>query len=196
MAKALAVGVAFLVCSVVPNEVRASPANKVTPTLLSRGTYPEFHVKSKNPVVPFEFMAKADPDIDILVRTHRYAAASENEGGRNSHTGWHIHPGPVFITVTEGELTIFEWDDQDCSNPIVVRKDQGYVDTGHGHIAINASSHTPAVDVTVITAPVGLAFRGELDFGDDEEARDRPECKAWMDTIHREPTTEPPDAGK
>lgn len=174
---------ALFVGALVPIEAaRASPARNVTPTLLSRGTYDGFHVKSKvHEPVPLEFMAKAAPDVDIVVRTHRYGAASENGGGVNSHTGWHTHPGPVFITVKEGELIVFEYDDLTCSNPIVVKAGQGYVDTGRGHIAINASQHTPAVDVTVITAPVAQPFRAEL----DDPAR--PECTAWLDEHHREP---------
>jgi|tagenome__1003787_1003787.scaffolds.fasta_scaffold20986867_1 predicted ATPase len=38
---------------------------------------------------------------------------------------------------------------------------QGYVDSGHGHIGRNETDQ-PAQDISVITAPVGGAFRGEL----------------------------------
>ncbi len=38
---------------------------------------------------------------------------------------------------------------------------QGFVDDGRGHIVRNESGQT-AQDVSVIIAPVGLAFRGEL----------------------------------
>jgi hypothetical protein len=133
--------------------------------------------------VPLDFKAKAGP-VGIVVRRHQYGAARDNLDGKNSHTGWHTHPGPVFITVTEGELLIFEWDDLDCSEGIVVRKGEGYVDTGHGHIAINAHYDTPAEDYTVIIAPAKLnTFRGEIPFrdGPGEEAEQRPGCKAYMD---------------
>jgi hypothetical protein len=129
----------------------ASPADGVTPTLIGRGTYEAFKVKSDNDF--FEFEAEAKPEIDIVVRTHDYAI-----GG---HTGWHTHPGPVFITVLEGELTFYEYDDPTCTGK-VVREGEGYLDTGHGHLASNESG-AKAKDVTVIIAPVGLPFRGELD---------------------------------
>jgi hypothetical protein len=38
----------------------------------------------------------------------------------------------------------------------------GYVDTGQGHIGRNESGQ-PAQDISVNIAPVGGAFRGELD---------------------------------
>jgi hypothetical protein len=129
----------------------ASPASGVTPTLLARGTYGAFKVKSVEQS-PIEFEAEAKPAIDIVVRRHDYAV--------NSTTGWHSHPGPVFITVTQGTLTYYEYDDPNCT-PHLVSAGQGFVDDGRGHIVRNESGH-PAQDLSVITAPVGGAFRGEL----------------------------------
>jgi hypothetical protein len=75
-------------------------------------------------------------------------------------TGWHSHPGPVFITVTQGQLTYYLYDDPDCT-PHVVSAGQGIVDDGSGHIVRNESG-AAAQDVSVILAPVAGAFRGEL----------------------------------
>jgi len=86
------------------------------------------------------------------VRTHDYAPGSS--------TGWHTHPGPVFITVLEGKVTFYEYDDANCT-PKVVSKGEGYVDTGRGHIGRNETA-TPAKDVAVIVAPPGQPFRSEL----------------------------------
>jgi hypothetical protein len=129
----------------------ASPASNVTPTVLARGTYDEFKVMS-NPETGGLFKAEAKSAIDVVVRRHAYAA-----GGS---TGWHAHPYPVFITVVEGHLTFYEYGDPTCT-PIVVGPGEGYVDSGRGHIARNETGQ-PAVDVSVIMAPVGAAFRSEL----------------------------------
>jgi hypothetical protein len=128
----------------------AEPPNGLSPTLIGRGTYPAFKLHSEHRSVDFKADAK-DP-LDIVVRTHEYAPGSS--------TGWHTHPGPVFITVLEGKVTFYERDDPSCT-PKVVSKGEGYVDTGHGHIGRNESG-APAKDVTVIIAPVGQPFRGEL----------------------------------
>jgi hypothetical protein len=129
----------------------ASPPSGVTPTILARGSYDEFKVKSVAGS-PVEFEAKAKSPIDVVVRRHDY--------GVGSSTGWHTHPGPVFITVTQGELTYYEYDDPTCA-PHVVSAGHGFVDDARGHIVRNESG-LPAQDVSVIIAPVGAAFRGEL----------------------------------
>ena len=130
----------------------ASPASGVTPSLLARGTYDDFKVRS-DPHSPVDIKAKTKSPIDVVVRRHDYAVGST--------TGWHSHPGPVFITVTQGELTYYLYDDPTCT-PHKVSAGQGIVDDGRGHIVRNESG-LPAQDVSVIIAPVGGAFRGELD---------------------------------
>jgi hypothetical protein len=130
---------------------RASPAVGVTPTLIGRGTFDPFKLKS-DPQSLVDFQAKSKSPMDVVVRIHDYSA-----GGS---TGWHTHPGPVFITVLEGTVTFYEYDDPTCT-PTIVSAGQGYVDTGGGHIGRNETSQ-PAKDVSVILAPVGLPFRGEL----------------------------------
>jgi Cupin domain len=131
----------------------ASPASGVTPTLLARGAYEDFQVKSIKGS-PVEFDVKAKSVVDVVVRRHDYAIGS--------HTGWHSHPGPVFITVTEGTLTYYLYDDPTCT-PHVVTKGNGFVDDGRGHMVRNESGQ-PAQDMSVIIAPPAPAlFRGELD---------------------------------
>jgi hypothetical protein len=129
----------------------ASPASGVTPTVLARGTYEEFK-ESAVPDSPVEFKVKTKSPIDVVVRRHDYAIGST--------TGWHSHPGPVFITVTQGQLTYYLYDDPECT-PHHVGVGQGFVDDGRGHIVRNESGQ-PAQDVSVIVAPVGGAFRNEL----------------------------------
>ena len=127
---------------------QAEPPVAVTPTVIGRATYDAFDLQSE-----LGFAAQAKNPLDIVMRTHDYAPGSS--------TGWHSHPGPVFITVTEGEVTFYEHDDVTCT-PKVVSKGQGYFDTGRGHIGRNESG-APAKDVTVVFAPVEKPFRGELD---------------------------------
>jgi hypothetical protein len=129
----------------------ASPPSGVTPTVLARGTYDSFKVMS-NPEGPGKFKAESKEPIDVVVRRHEYAA-----GGS---TGWHAHPFPVFVTVIQGQVTFYEYDDPSCT-PIVVSAGHGYVDSGNGHIGRNETGQ-PAIDISVILAPVGGAFRQEL----------------------------------
>ncbi|HJQ51494.1 MAG TPA: cupin domain-containing protein [Gaiellaceae bacterium] len=124
----------------------------MTATVLSRGTFPSFNVRS-DPLGPIaDFRAHSIAPIDIVVRRHDYAPGAS--------TGWHQHPGPIFITVTQGQLTYYEYDDPTCT-PHVITAGQGFVDTGDGHIVRNETDQ-PSEDISVITAPVGGAFRAEL----------------------------------
>jgi hypothetical protein len=137
----------------------ASSPFQVTPTLLARGSYDSFKVKAEDKALGVDF--KAQNPVDIVVRQHDYAATT---GEVITTTGWHTHPGPVFITVVEGSLTFYEYDDPSCTPHVLTATDTfkpGYVDTGHGHMVRNETGQ-PARDMTVILAPPGQAFRGEL----------------------------------
>src|SRR5215470_16831587 len=152
-------------------KIRATPAIGVHRTLIGRGTYGRFMVNTAenqtlNPtdptIKPFQYMAmahaldKTEPAIDVEVDTHYYNPLAS--------TGWHKHPGPVYITVTSGQLTFYEGDDPTCS-PHVYSKGQGFVDFGGGHIGINEDPNIPATDVTVAVTYVGGPFRTDLPAG-------------------------------
>jgi quercetin dioxygenase-like cupin family protein len=120
--------------------------------VLARGTFPSFNVRS-DPHGPIaDFRAHSTEPIDIVVRRHDYAPGAS--------TGWHQHPGPIFITVTQGQLTYYEYNDPTCTAHVITAG-HGFVDTGDGHIVRNETDQ-PAEDISVITAPVGAAFRTEL----------------------------------
>jgi quercetin dioxygenase-like cupin family protein len=140
-----------LVATIATMTIASSPSG-VTPTLLARGSYDSFKVMS-HPAANGLFKAEAKGPIDVVVRRHDYAVGST--------TGWHAHPYPVFITVVSGQVTFYEYDDPTCT-PHVVSAGEGYVDSGHGHLGRNEGA-LPAVDVSVIMAPVAAPFRSELD---------------------------------
>src|ERR1041384_4721856 len=104
---------------------QANPGVGITPTLLARGTYAAYHVKT-DAHASIRFKAKTKGATDIVVQRHDFLPGAV--------TGWHQHPGPIFITVTLGTLTFYERDDPTCS-PHVVTAGHGYVDTGGGHTA-------------------------------------------------------------
>jgi len=64
---------------------------------------------------------------------------------------WHTHPGPVFVTIAEGELTYVS---SDCNRR---RYEAGtaFVDTGHGHVhaAYNSGKTVTVFLATFLEAP-------------------------------------------
>jgi archaellin len=117
-------------------------------TLVGRGTYDEFKIKREMPGLELDLKARTDVDIATQIITFKSGTDS----------GWHKHPGPVFISVVSGTMTFYDSDDSDCS-PVVVTAGHGFVDLGlHAHIARNESG-LPATNVVTYFVPVGAPLR-------------------------------------
>jgi cupin domain len=117
-------------------------------TVLARAVFADpFKVRRKTD--GWKVSVDSDP-LDIAVQSIVFQPGSQS--------GWHMHPGPVFILVAEGEMTFYESDDPTCTG--VVRKaGEGFLDKGdHAHLARNESG---AVSRNVVTylAPPGAALR-------------------------------------
>ena len=93
---------------------------------------------------------KAKPAFDIAVQKIVF-----QPGGQS---GWHTHPGPVFIQVVTGTMTFYQSDDPTCT-PIVRTAGQGYLDLGeHAHIARNETT-AEAQNIVTYFAPPGAALK-------------------------------------
>lgn len=120
-------------------------------TLLGRATFElGENLKVKRMTGDWHVEVKAHPALDVAVQQIVF-----QPGG---HSGWHSHPGPVFIQVVSGTMTFYESDDPTCT-PIVRTSGQGYLDVGeHAHIARNETSAT-ATNIVTYLAPPGAALR-------------------------------------
>lgn len=130
--------------------VWATPPSGTTSTLVGRGTFAEpINVKRDGPE-GWNVKVKADPALDIAVQKIVFQPGA--------HSGWHSHPGPVFISVIEGTMTFYESDDPTCA-PTVRHAGEGFVDVGdHAHIARNETSE-PATNVVTYLVPPAAALR-------------------------------------
>jgi mannose-6-phosphate isomerase-like protein (cupin superfamily) len=120
-------------------------------TLLGRATFAQgANLKVKRVTGDWHVEVKAHPDLDVAVQQIVF-----QPGGQS---GWHSHPGPVFIQVVSGTMTFYESDDPNCT-PIVRSAGQGFLDVGeHAHIARNETGST-ATNVVTYLAPPGAALR-------------------------------------
>ena len=122
-------------------------------TLLGRATFgdpsdPTFKVKRISG--DWHAEVKATPNLDLAVQRIVFQPSGQS--------GWHRHPGPVFIEVVSGTMTFYMSDDPTCA-PMVRTAGQGYLDVGeHAHIARNESG-APAENIVVYLAPQGAALR-------------------------------------
>lgn len=146
--KGIVVG-ATVVAAISVGLVWATPGSGTISTLIGRATFEEAF-KVKRGLGNWEVEVEAKPALDIAVQRIVF-----QPGGQS---GWHSHPGPVFISVVEGTMTFYESDDPDCA-PVVRHAGQGFLDVGdHAHIARNETSE-PATNVVTYLAPPGAALR-------------------------------------
>lgn len=98
----------------------------------------------------WQIQIKSKPAFDIATQSIVFQPGSQS--------GWHSHPGPVFIEVVSGTMTFYESDDPTCT-PIVRTAGQGYLDKGeHPHIARNESG-APSQNLVTYFAPPGAALK-------------------------------------
>lgn len=127
-----------------------TPAVGSKSTLLGRATF--FHPFDITRVTgDWQTHVSATPALDVAVQSIDFPPGSSS--------GWHKHPGPVFIQVVSGVMTFYESDDPQC-RPIVRRAGEGYLDVGeHAHIARNENPWHPAQNIVTYFAPPGATLR-------------------------------------
>ena len=103
-------------------------------------TYEPFKVK-RDAVDGWKVKIDANDGLTIATQSITF-----QPGGQS---GWHRHPGPVFISVKEGTMTFY---DENC-NATVVSAGQGFLDAGDdAHLARNESG-SPSTNVVTYFAP-------------------------------------------
>jgi quercetin dioxygenase-like cupin family protein len=78
-------------------------------------------------------------DVKITTKSESDVYVTRNSIAAGGHSGWHMHPGPSLITVTVGEITVYDSSDPLCT-PKVYRAGDGFIDSGdHAHLLKNES---------------------------------------------------------
>lgn len=142
--RALLLGLLVAIASV--GVALATGGSGATPTTLGRGT-----LDAGDKINTANLKLKIERDIDVVTQTITIAP-----GG---HTGWHSHPGPVFVTITAGAMTFYDGDDPACA-PVVYPTGSTFIDEGggHVHIARNQGSSDLVLYATYLL-PVGAGLR-------------------------------------
>lgn len=124
----------------------ATPGSGATPTTFSRGTL-EAGAKVNTPSLKLSIR----DDVDVVTQT-----ITITPGG---HTGWHSHPGPVFVTIAAGTMTFYDAADPSCT-PVTYATGDSFVDRGGDsiHIARNEGTTNLVIYATYLV-PVDAAVR-------------------------------------
>jgi quercetin dioxygenase-like cupin family protein len=142
MRKFWLVGLVALACSVVVagTVFGVHAPGGVTPVQLARGTLAD---DIKVNVGDVKIQTKDSVDIATLQVTFAPGGSA----------GWHIHPGPVFVVIQSGELSVW---DEDCEmNTYGVGETFFEFGPEMSMLVKNLSTTTPAVVIGTFVVPVG-----------------------------------------
>lgn len=110
--------------------VLATPASGFTAVQQWKGDYGPMLVKGEK---------TGEWDVKISTKSESDVYVTRNSIAVDGHSGWHMHPGPSLITVTVGEITVYDSSDPICT-PKVYRTGDGFIDSGdHAHLLKNES---------------------------------------------------------
>ena len=124
----------------------ATPGAGASPTTFGRGT-----LAAGDKIKTDQLKLDVRDDLDVVTQT-----ITITPGG---HTGWHSHPGPVFVTITAGAMTFYDGDDPTCS-PVVYDTGDAFIDEGMGHVHIARNEGaTDLVLYATYLLPVGAPLR-------------------------------------
>jgi quercetin dioxygenase-like cupin family protein len=148
--------VAFTALTAVPT--RATPGCGTTNTNLlapvPAGYFPDglLDLMCRSNLPDWFLLTRVRGDSDVYVTEVTF-----QPGGQ---TGWHSHPGPSLITVTEGTLTVYH---DDCTFQ-TYSVGESFTDLGCGDIHnVRNETGAEAKDVAVQIVPHGAARRSEAD---------------------------------
>lgn len=137
--------VAMIASAMVAAPAQATPGSGFKAEQQWKGVYDDMDVKAESDSLELELKTKGTTNLFVV----RNAIAI---GG---HSGWHTHPGPSLITVTVGEIMVYDSDNPLCT-PTLYRAGEGFVDAGGEHVhLLRNESGAPAETVAVQFLPTG-----------------------------------------
>ena len=136
--------------------VRATPAVGFTAIQQWKGVYPALNINTASDRKD----DKSDKwDLKLMSKDVSDVYVTRNAIAAGGQSGWHTHPGPSLVTVTVGEVTVYDSEDPLCT-PKVYRAGEGSLDLGGGHLHLIKNETTaPAETVAVQFLPTGSTRR-------------------------------------
>jgi hypothetical protein len=140
---------------------QATPASGFVGVTTAKATYGAFfsHVQTNNPQFWNEVI-KTVGATDVYVQQNIWDPSTC--AGCIPSTGWHTHPGPSFVIVTQGSITAYDGDDPACTPHVYTAgtPDNAFIDPGGGHVhIIRDESGAVAKTIAVQFIPAGATRR-------------------------------------
>jgi quercetin dioxygenase-like cupin family protein len=136
----------------------ATPSNSgFSSSTIARAQLDALDIKGETDAWELELKTKGRSDLFVQQNLFRAATASQPAGS----SGWHTHPGPSLIIVTQGTVTVYEGDDPTCTpHEFSASQGKGFVDIGGGAVHLIRNEGTvDAQTIVVQMIPAGAARR-------------------------------------
>lgn len=132
-----------------PSVVRATPPSGFASDTATATGVAEINIQSLSPThkVRLNTMGGGPSDVHVTINTVA-------PGG---HSGWHTHPGPSFVVVKSGTVTVYDGDDPTCVGR-VIEQGGSFTDPGGGHVHM-VRNETP---VNLVLAAFQIVPAGEM----------------------------------
>jgi hypothetical protein len=129
-------------------------------TTLAKATFGNLDIKAHtDPADIWKAELKTKGDSDLYVQQNTWDPSLC--GGCVPSSGWHTHPGPSLVIVTQGTVTAYEGDDPTCTPHVYsANGTNSFVDVGSGDVhIIRDESGAVAKTVVVQLIPKGATRR-------------------------------------
>lgn len=130
----------------------ATPGSGFAPSSIVNGHFGTLDVKTEaDKTGKWGMILKTKDDSDV--------GSDKLTAQPSGYSGWHSHPAPVFVTVTQGSIVWY-----DGSNPVCPQQTytsgQSFVEGAYRiHNVRNASSSSTAEFIAIRINPTGVGFR-------------------------------------
>ena len=143
----------------------ATAATGFKGTTLATATFGEItsHVESKVSKPHWEEELQTQGLSDLYVQQNTWDPTTC--GGCIPSTGWHTHPGPSLVIVTQGTVTAYDGDDPTCTPHVYTANtaNNSFLDIGGGQVHIlRNESGAPAQTIAVQLIPSGATRRQDV----------------------------------
>ena len=150
-----AAATALIASSLIAAPALATPGQGFTPSPIVNGHFGELNVNTAGDKTgKWGLILKTLDETDI--------GADRLTVAPGGFSGWHAHPAPVFVTVTQGSIVWVDGSDPLCTEHPYTVGDSFVEGAYKTHNVRNASDSEPAEFVAVVIKPagfVGPAFR-------------------------------------
>lgn len=151
---ALAVVVVALALGGYASNALATTSSGFTGTTLAKTTYGDIFSHVHTVPATWNELIQTQGSSDLYVQQNTW-----QPGGT---TGWHTHPGPSFVIVTEGSITVYDGDDPTCTPHVYTAgtANNSFIDAGGGHVHLVRNETTSvAMAIAVQLIPAGAVRR-------------------------------------